>query len=186
MSTQPDKEEGMRASMCVSKCCCLLSTGKKMLQSRGSKRLWDHSSVRRVGRVVQKFELLICGNSWYFHINLPCLFLDKQIGASHYWDSGWRGIRGWPWAVTGEIIALMMAKFPFQEQDQKKFLLMWRNWSIADTSCTPTEDLTSKMELTKMVKRDQPVEDNWWAGWRLRFEGETTPRGRYCYGNLRG
>ena len=42
----------------------------------------------------------------------------------------------------------------------KEFLVLWKNWSIDDASWTPTGNFTSQAELKKMIKRDQPVEDN--------------------------
>ena len=38
--------------------------------------------------------------------------------------------------------------------------MLWKNWSIDDASWTPAGNFTSQVELKKMIKRDQPVEDN--------------------------
>jgi hypothetical protein len=42
---------------------------------------------------------------------------------------------------------------------RKEFLVLWTGWSLDDASWIPAENFTSARELTKMIKRDNPVED---------------------------
>ena len=42
---------------------------------------------------------------------------------------------------------------------QKKFLVLWTDWSLDNATWILAENFTSARELEKMIRRDKPIED---------------------------